>query len=55
MLKLKISQEDTEELFSNISIEEEIYVHSARRQGLPTLCETRWSSRVDSTSILLIK
>ena len=30
-------------------------MYANRRQGLPTLCEMRWLSRVDSLSTLLVK
>ena len=56
LLKSRISQKDSDELLSDISIhEEEMVLHSNRRQGLPTLCETRWLSRIDSISTLLVK
>lgn len=56
IVKSRISQKDTDELLSDLSEhEEELLLHSNRRQGLPTLCETRWLSRVDSISTLLMK
>ena len=56
ILKSKVSQKDTDELLSDLEVhEEELLFASNRRQGLPTLCETRWLSRVDSISTLLVK
>lgn len=56
ILVSRISQKDSDDLLSNLAVhEEELIFQSNRRQGLPTLCETRWLSRVDSISTLLVK
>lgn len=45
ILKSKISQKEVDELFSDLKEhEEELLMYANRRQGLPTLCETRWLS-----------
>ena len=51
ILKSKVSQEAVDELFGDLKQhEEELLLYANTRQGLPTLCETRWLSRVDSLS-----
>ena len=56
ILKDKVQEKDVGELLSDLEVhEEELLFASNRRQGLPTLCETRWLSRVDSLSTLLVK
>lgn len=49
ILKAKVAEKEACELLSDLEVhEEELLFASNRRQGLPTLCETRWLSRVDS-------
>lgn len=56
ILKSNISEKSTLELLTDLDVhDEELHIASNRRQGLPTLCETRWLSRVDSLSVLLGK
>lgn len=56
ILKSAISVKETNNLLSDLELHEEnLLTESNRRQGLPSLCETRWLSRVDSISTLLVK
>ena len=56
ILKSVISVKEANNLLSDLELHEEnLLTDSNRRQGLPSLCETRWLSRVDSISTLLVK
>ena len=56
ILRGNVTEKEVDELLSDLEVhEEELLFASNRRQGLPTLCETRWLSRVDSVSTLLVK
>ena len=52
----KVSPKAVDELFDDLrEHEKDLLLHSNTRHGLPTLCETRWLSHVDSLSTLLVK
>ena len=55
VLKLKISVKEVDQLFGNLKSIKKRFYCILKRQSLPTLCDTRWLSRVDSLSTLLVK